>query len=74
MFHHPWVCNRHVGRHHFKADLLWRPQGGTLAKADAEKEDEIRKKLTMPPLSPNTNLGDEDGISVNDTPQDTWGR
>lgn len=47
---------------------------GTLVKADAEKESEIWKKLTMPPFTPNTNLGADDDISVNDTPQGGWGR
>lgn len=47
---------------------------GTLVKAGAEKETEIRKKLTMPPLTPNTNLNGEDDVSIDDTPQGGWGR
>ena len=45
---------------------------GTLAKADAETAAEIGKKLST--LSPATNLGGDDDIDINGTPQGTWGR
>ena len=46
---------------------------GKLAKADAEKEAEILKKLSTPYT--NTNLGNEDDLKINDTPVDSiWGR
>ena len=47
---------------------------GTLAKANAEQTATIEKRLTMPPLTPNTNLGDEDDLNIDDTPGSGWGR
>jgi len=49
---------------------------GTLAKADAEEEAKIEKKLSTTLPVANTNLGDEDGIKINDAPADSsfWGR
>ena len=46
---------------------------GTLAKADASQESDIRKKLSMPPSVINTNLNDE-VINISDSPQNAWGR
>lgn len=42
-----------------------------LAKADADKEAEIEKKLSTPLPVANTNLGDEDDIKINDAPADS---
>ena len=47
---------------------------GTLAKADASQEADIRKRLTMPTTTLNTNLNGEGTVSISDNPQNTWGR
>ena len=47
---------------------------GLLVKADAGKEADILKKLTKSSLTPNTNLGNEDDLGINDNPQGGWGR
>jgi hypothetical protein len=45
---------------------------GTLGKADANQAADIEKKLSQ--LSSATNLGGDDAIGINGTPQGTWGR
>lgn len=45
---------------------------GTLGKADAETAADIEKKLSQ--LSSATNLGGDDDININGTPQGIWGR
>ena len=47
---------------------------GTLAKADAEEQADIERKLTT--LSSTTNLGNEDGLDISKTPggEGFWGR
>ncbi len=45
---------------------------GTLEKADAETAADIGKKLSA--LSSATNLGGDDAIGIDGTPQGTWGR
>jgi len=47
---------------------------GTLVKANAEQTADIVKKLTIQSLTTDTNLGNEDDININDSPQDVWGR
>ena len=47
---------------------------GTLAKADDQQAADIEKKLSSLSGSARTNLGTDDDININDTPQGTWGR
>lgn len=66
------VSNTNLSYAPGKVTMTNESYSGTLAKANAQQAEDIVKKLSIP--TPSTNLGSDDDLNINDTPQDTWGR